>query len=274
MNAGNNGIEQNTHYYPYGELISDISTNPNVQKYKYGSKELDRSFGLDLYDFHARLHDAKLGCFTSIDPLAEDFTWLTPYNYCAGDPVNCVDPDGRRPIYDMNGNFLGTDDGGLQGDYIVMNKDNFTQGMTNEEALKYSTCYVDEETIKTIEDHYKNLPNRPDWDGELTLEEANEWFRNGKGDPLFVNASKVDLSNYKSLGDDYIGKNYTFNTLFSSKHGRIFGNLNFKRIPDDRVKISKDIYDFDIKEWSKYPVRNILTIIGSWVAGDGKSYNI
>ena len=54
-----------------------------------------RCGGLDLYDYHARQQDAKLGRFNSPDPLAHKYYWLSPYSYCGGDPVNCVDPDGR-----------------------------------------------------------------------------------------------------------------------------------------------------------------------------------
>jgi hypothetical protein len=33
----------------------------------------------------------------SIDPKAESFYHISPYSYCAGDPVNLVDPDGNSP---------------------------------------------------------------------------------------------------------------------------------------------------------------------------------
>jgi len=80
------------------ELMADISTSPDAQQFKYGGKELDRSFGLDLYDFHARQQDAKLGRFNSIDPLAYKNPWASPYTYCNGDPVNQIDPDGECPV--------------------------------------------------------------------------------------------------------------------------------------------------------------------------------
>ena len=38
----------------------------------------------------------------------------------------------------MQGNFLGTDNTGLQGFYYVMNKEKFFQGMSNIEAGKYA----------------------------------------------------------------------------------------------------------------------------------------
>lgn len=33
--------------------------------------------------------------FTTVDPEAEKYPHLSPYNYCGNDPVNCIDPDGR-----------------------------------------------------------------------------------------------------------------------------------------------------------------------------------
>ena len=34
----------------------------------------------------------------SVDPLAEKFPNASPYNYCLGNPINLVDPDGREPV--------------------------------------------------------------------------------------------------------------------------------------------------------------------------------
>ena len=81
---------QRMSYYPYGITSSALER----QDFKYSGKELDRTYGLDLYDFHARQYDPVLGCFNSIDPLAEKYYNISPYAYCAGDPVNCIDPTG------------------------------------------------------------------------------------------------------------------------------------------------------------------------------------
>ena len=35
--------------------------------------------------------------FTTMDPLAEKYYSISPYAYCAGNPVNLVDPDGHFP---------------------------------------------------------------------------------------------------------------------------------------------------------------------------------
>ena len=63
----------------------------------YNGKELDRMHGLRLYDYSARQYDPAHGLFTSIDPLCEKYYHVSPYMYCEGNPVNMVDPDGRRP---------------------------------------------------------------------------------------------------------------------------------------------------------------------------------
>lgn len=39
----------------------------------------------------------------SIDPKAESFYYISPYTYCAGDPVNLVDPDGEKIEVITNG---------------------------------------------------------------------------------------------------------------------------------------------------------------------------
>ena len=65
----------------------------NTSNYK--RLELDLMHGLNLYDYGARLYDPLIGQFTSIDPLCEKYYSVSPYAYCAGNPVNRIDPDGR-----------------------------------------------------------------------------------------------------------------------------------------------------------------------------------
>ena len=86
-------LEETSSYYPYGGLMG--SGSMGVQPYKYGGKELDRENGLDLYDSHARMYDPIIGRTTTIDPLAEKYTHLSPYLWCAANPLKYVDPSGR-----------------------------------------------------------------------------------------------------------------------------------------------------------------------------------
>ena len=91
-------IEQVTHYYPFGGIIYDLSTNPNVQQYKYNGKEYERMHGLNWYDYGARHYDAAIGSWPTVDPMAEKYYNLSPYNYCGNNPVKFVDPDGTYVV--------------------------------------------------------------------------------------------------------------------------------------------------------------------------------
>jgi RHS repeat-associated protein len=75
--------------------------------FRFTGKELDRQNSLNMYDFGARWYDvAGVPMWTSVDPLAEKNYPFSPYSYCAGDPVNKIDPDGRDDYYTSNGQFL------------------------------------------------------------------------------------------------------------------------------------------------------------------------
>lgn len=87
----NGEIEEVNHYYPFGGVFTSTSS---VQPYKYNGKELDRKGGLDWYDYGARMYDAALGRWHTVDPLSEIYDSFTPYLYCGADPINYIDPFG------------------------------------------------------------------------------------------------------------------------------------------------------------------------------------
>jgi hypothetical protein len=41
---------------------------------------------------------------------------------------------------------------------------------------------------------YQTLNDRPDYDGHITLDDANKWFREGNWKPLYVDLAEIDLS--------------------------------------------------------------------------------
>ena len=87
-------ITQTLNYLPYGEDWVDVHNNPNyLSRYKYNGKEKDPESGLHYYG--ARYYDSDISQWLSIDPMADKYPSLSPYNYCADNPVILVDPDGR-----------------------------------------------------------------------------------------------------------------------------------------------------------------------------------
>ena len=97
----NNNVKETINYYPFGtEMRMEAPAQmagDTWQPYRFTSKELDKQNGLNWYDFGARWFDvAGVPMWTSVDPLAEKYYPFTPYAYCAGDPVNKFDPDGKK----------------------------------------------------------------------------------------------------------------------------------------------------------------------------------
>jgi len=87
---------QRTQYYPSGlPWATTTADNPSMQPYKYNGKEFDEMNGWDTYDYGARGYYPASGRFMTVDPLCEKHPEISPYVYCAGNPVNLIDPDGR-----------------------------------------------------------------------------------------------------------------------------------------------------------------------------------
>ena len=86
-------ITQYTAYLPYGELLVDEHSSSEDLPYKFNGKELDEETGL--YYYGARYLNPTSSVWYGVDPLFEKYPSLSAYNYCAGNPINAIDPDGN-----------------------------------------------------------------------------------------------------------------------------------------------------------------------------------
>ena len=48
------------------------------------------------YDYGARMFAPALPLWNAMDPVCEDYYHISPYAYCLNNPVNNIDPDGKR----------------------------------------------------------------------------------------------------------------------------------------------------------------------------------
>jgi RHS repeat-associated protein len=87
-------VEEN-HYYPFGLTLSSSAAGTIPQPYKYQTKELEKLFGLEMYDFGARMMDPQLGKTRQLDPHADRYTYISPYVSMNNNPVSYIDPDGK-----------------------------------------------------------------------------------------------------------------------------------------------------------------------------------
>ena len=70
-------------------------------RYGYNGKEKDDEIKgeANSVDYGARIYDPRVGRWMSVDPLENDYPSWSSYNYVMDDPINSVDPDGKRVFF-------------------------------------------------------------------------------------------------------------------------------------------------------------------------------
>ena len=100
-----------------------------AEKHTFSAKERDTETGLSY--FGARYYSSDLSIWLSVDPMSDKYPSLSPYVYCADNPVKFTDPDGNWiPGLDEDGNVTYTAEKGDNHDSFVKQFD--TQGTSRE----------------------------------------------------------------------------------------------------------------------------------------------
>ena len=84
---------QHLYYLPWGEELDNQRATDYASRYTFSGKERDEETGYSY--FGARYYNSDLSIWLSVDPMADKYPGLSPYTYCANNPVKLVDPDGR-----------------------------------------------------------------------------------------------------------------------------------------------------------------------------------
>lgn len=139
IDGGSGETVEKNDYYAFGERIDDPENEISDNRYRYNGKEEQAFLKLPFIDYGARMYDPKIGMrWNRPDPLAEQYPHLSPYAFCANNPVNFVDPDGRKiRIYDEMGTYQWQQ---RDGDWGFYNDDNILYSGQNEFIIQLSSA--------------------------------------------------------------------------------------------------------------------------------------
>jgi RHS repeat-associated protein len=150
---------------PFGETMAEQTAVSYYQtEFKFNGKELDSETGM--YYYGARYYDPSLSIWMSVDPLAEQFPNLSPYNYTMNNPINMIDPDGRaaemvNPVYGSHGGYIGNTSEGFKGMPIIYDGDADVTTMNSTELINQGGSNLNKTNLKdaardNIESHIAN----------------------------------------------------------------------------------------------------------------------
>jgi RHS repeat-associated protein len=166
--------------------------------YLYNGKELQDE--TDWYDYGARMYDPAIGRFPSLDPLADKFHWVSPYNYAENSPISNVDWWGLQKVFFQKAlkksegfqkvyNIQRQTSGGKEFTKALKNQskynvvyygfDAFPDGKNN--VVKDKADFLDQKA----HDNYKTLQDI----GDNELDPA---FENGEKSVVLIGVYKID----------------------------------------------------------------------------------
>jgi RHS repeat-associated protein len=162
-------------YYPFGSSKIGWKNEEFSYAYDFNGKETDNETGLQDYGF--RIYNKSYGKFLSVDPLAPDYPWYTPYQFAGNTPIASADLDGLEP--DLKNTMLQSES------YFkrqYSNHGNINSKMSNEQKVKelkkrvgsYDGFYVafDKSTGKTTMQKVETIIKKVDAEG-LKVEYEN-----------------------------------------------------------------------------------------------------
>ena len=106
---------------PFGSGVKSRGYSAGKYRFGFNGKEEDGETAADAYDFGARIYDARLGRWLSVDPETGDFCALSAFQSMNNNPILILDIDGKKilinylePKKDANGSFVIGPDGNLE----------------------------------------------------------------------------------------------------------------------------------------------------------------
>ncbi len=217
-------IAQHVEYIPYGEVFVEERNSQFSTNFLFNAKELDNETGL--YYYGARYLDPTGAMWLSVDPLFEKYAGMSPYNYCAGNPVVIIDPTGEngvRVVDDENCEIT------IKANYYVQTEQRpyYYQRSNGEKVEKFQQGYSEKDLKKMnvdINDYLNNL--------NLVVSEGEYTGYKVKFDMNFIDGGSVENCEKMATEDKFEGESIG-NSLVRA-NGFIYKGFK-KQIIDDGI---------------------------------------
>jgi len=88
-------------YYPFGSLMPERHWQSTSYRFGFNGKERDKEGmggGGSTYDYGFRIYNGQIGRFLSVDPIAKNFPFYSPYQFAGNKPIIAIDLDGREEL--------------------------------------------------------------------------------------------------------------------------------------------------------------------------------
>ncbi len=157
VNGSNGTVVESGKYADFGsrtDIVSAGTATAATNRWHFSGKEdQDVDFGIKYTDFGARLYSPGLGRWIAPDPASEKYYDISPYAYCANNPVNLVDPDGENltDYYDLKGNLVLHIDDGNDDKFLLLENTDALSAINNGAVFPVPS----ESVIQTMDDSYE-----------------------------------------------------------------------------------------------------------------------
>ena len=235
---GEGTVLQRFDYYPFGSesrvWTAGTNTPQSALRYRFGGKEIAgqkvsvstgapaAAAGCPYLDFGARVYDPRTAAWLSQDPLSEKYYSISPYVYCAGNPVNLVDRSGLWAYYYSYDGVL--KQSGEKGSFDIL----FVMNEDGEYSYDNSLVLKDKQINDTLISIYKDLKNNKDFVN--ILKKYNPDILDT------IDESINDLSNNPYIDDEVTINLYLTSSILNKniiRYEIIFKSLDLKLIIDN-----------------------------------------
>ena len=148
---GDGNPVQHLQYLPFGQPFVDQHPAGYQERFTFTGKERDEETGFGYFGARYMAH-SLLTSFISVDRYADKYPFISPYAYCAWNPIRLIDPTG---------------------DTICINGQHYTPGMSSDGLDEFSKKAVDAlNTMYGTDEGRSLIDNLGSSDNIFTIEEA------------------------------------------------------------------------------------------------------